>query len=56
MESSLKDRIDGTIDYIEIYSYPELKKIDTLQGKIIIAVAVKFSKVRLIDNLVIKIN
>lgn len=56
METSLKDRIDGTIDYIEIYSYPDLTEIDTLQGKIIIAVAVKFSKVRLIDNIVIEIN
>jgi pantoate--beta-alanine ligase len=56
IEEHLKNHLSGTIDYIEIYSYPDLKKIREIYGKIIVAVAVKFSKVRLIDNLVIEIS
>jgi len=40
----------GKIDYIEIYEYPTLNKIDILQGQIIIAIAVAFTSARLIDN------
>lgn len=45
----------GQIDYIEILSYPQLKDLKKLEGNIIIALAVKFSKVRLIDNIIIQI-
>lgn len=44
------------IDYVEILSYPQLKQLEELEGRIIIALAVKFSKVRLIDNLIIDID
>ena len=53
MEKLIEEKTDGKIDYIEIYAFPELEKMDKLQGKIIIALAVKFSKVRLIDNIVV---
>ncbi|MEO2076416.1 MAG: pantoate--beta-alanine ligase [Bacillus sp. (in: firmicutes)] len=43
----------GQIDYVEIYSYPQLKPLEKIEGTIIIALAVKFSKVRLIDNSII---
>ncbi|TDL76966.1 pantoate--beta-alanine ligase [Rhodococcus qingshengii] len=43
----------GQIDYVEIYSYPQLKEIENLEGTCIIALAVKFSKVRLIDNIIL---
>ncbi|PWW30331.1 pantothenate synthetase [Cytobacillus oceanisediminis] len=46
----------GHIDYVEILSYPDLKELDRLEGTIIIAIAVKFTKVRLIDNVIITIN
>lgn len=51
----ITEKTEGKIDYIEIYSYPMLKEITELQGKVIIAVAVKFSKVRLIDNIILEI-
>lgn len=51
----ITEKTDGKIDYIEIYSYPMLKEITELQGKFIIALAVKFSKVRLIDNIILEI-
>jgi len=56
MKSYLQNHTSGWIDYIEIYSYPELKKLDQLKGKIIIALAVKFSQVRLIDNLILEME
>ncbi|WP_147533763.1 pantoate--beta-alanine ligase [Bacillus marasmi] len=55
VESHINENTDGIVDYIEIYSYPELKVIEQVNGKIIIAVAVRFSKVRLIDNLIIQL-
>lgn len=41
----------GIIDYVEVYQYPELQPIESLSGKIIIAIAVKFENARLIDNI-----
>ena len=49
-------RTNGTIDYVEIYSYPELEPLETLTGRFILALAVKFSHVRLIDNLIMEID
>lgn len=46
----------GIIDYVEIFSYPQLKPLEKLEGTIIIALAVKFTKVRLIDNLIMEID
>jgi pantoate--beta-alanine ligase len=46
----------GQIDYVEIYSYPQLKEIEHLEGTCIIAVAVKVSKVRLIDNIILNVR
>ncbi|MEH7391113.1 pantoate--beta-alanine ligase [Bacillus sp. JJ1503] len=56
MKELISEKTSGTIDYIEIYSYPNLKEIEELEGNIIIALAVKFSKARLIDNLILTIN
>ncbi|MCM3114605.1 pantoate--beta-alanine ligase [Neobacillus sp. MER 74] len=46
----------SVIDYVQIYSYPQLKPLEKLEGTIIIALAVKFTKVRLIDNIITKID
>ncbi|MGG5253820.1 pantoate--beta-alanine ligase [Neobacillus sp. SM06] len=46
---------DAVIDYVEIYIYPELTPLDQLAGTIIIALAVKFANVRLIDNIILTI-
>jgi pantoate--beta-alanine ligase len=47
---------NGIIDYVEVLSYPHLKPLEKLEGTIIIALAVKFTKVRLIDNLITQID
>ncbi|GLH65216.1 pantoate--beta-alanine ligase [Parageobacillus sp. G301] len=43
------------IDYVEVYSYPDLKPLEKLHGKVIIAVAVRFASARLIDNITLDI-
>lgn len=53
ISEEITEKTNGKIDYVEIYSYPELKEIVELKGTIIIALAVKFPKARLIDNIVI---
>jgi pantoate--beta-alanine ligase len=50
----MKEMTGSEIDYVEIYSYPNLKEVkEPRDGEsLIIAVAAKFSKARLIDNIV----
>ncbi|MFD2679482.1 pantoate--beta-alanine ligase [Bacillus seohaeanensis] len=59
VKNSIKDflslHITGAIDYIEIYSYPKLERVEKLQGEIIIALAVQFKEARLIDNIIINV-
>jgi pantoate--beta-alanine ligase len=56
MESYIQKNTSGIVDYIEIYSYPQLKPVTGNEQKIIIALAIKFSKARLIDNIIIPMN
>lgn len=50
MESS------GKVDYFEILTYPQLEGVKELTGTIIIAIAVQFSKARLIDNIIFELG
>ncbi|KXZ18046.1 pantoate--beta-alanine ligase [Bacillus nakamurai] len=54
--TAIIENTSGVIDYVELYAYPELTPIETLNGKIILACAVQFSKARLIDNIIIDID
>ncbi|WP_419881190.1 pantoate--beta-alanine ligase [Peribacillus sp. B-H-3] len=51
----IESHTSGIIDYAEVYSYPALKPLDKLSGKVLIAIAVKFERARLIDNITITI-
>lgn len=42
------------IDYVGIYEYPSLKTIETINNQALAAVAVRFGKTRLIDNIILK--
>ncbi len=42
------------IDYVNIYAYPSLAQIEMIEEVAIIAVAVKFGKTRLIDNIILE--
>ncbi|MBO3079988.1 pantoate--beta-alanine ligase [Mammaliicoccus sciuri] len=49
----LESNVSGDIVEVAIYSYPELEEQHTIEGQIFISLAVKFSKARLIDNIII---
>ncbi|MCL6587782.1 MAG: pantoate--beta-alanine ligase, partial [Anoxybacillus sp.] len=55
IEDYLTTHTSGVIDYVDVYSYPELKPLDTLAGNIIIAIAVRFTNARLIDNITMNV-
>ncbi|WP_080872052.1 pantoate--beta-alanine ligase [Oceanobacillus timonensis] len=50
----LTENISGNVEDIAVYSYPELVEQPLITGQIFISLAVKFSKARLIDNIIIK--
>lgn len=43
----------AVIDYVELYSFNELKEISQVKGESLLAIAVKIGKTRLIDNIII---
>lgn len=43
----------ANIDYVDLYSFPDLETIETIEGKVLIALAVRFGSTRLIDNAII---
>ena len=54
IEDMIRTETSGEIDYISILSYPQLEKVEQItENDIIIAIAVKFSKARLIDNIIL---
>jgi len=44
------------IDYVEIYSYPDLEPVDKIQGPALLALAVKIGQTRLIDNTILGVR
>jgi pantoate--beta-alanine ligase len=56
IRKEIEQYTSGKVDYIEVYTYPELKPIKQAAGKIIIALAVQFSKARLIDNVIVDVQ
>lgn len=44
----------AVIDYVEIYSFPELEEIEYINREAIMAIAVKIGKTRLIDNVILE--
>lgn len=54
LNHNLNDRLNlGEIEYAEVLTYPELERTDRCNGKVIVALAVQYSKARLIDNIVL---
>ena len=46
----------GTVDYTDLYAYPSLTMVEKVKGRIILAIAVKFENVRLIDNITLTVK
>lgn len=55
VEDHMRSQMQAEIDYVEILSFPELTPVSIPNGKLIVAAAVKFSKARLIDNIIIEV-
>lgn len=55
----VRNRLSGlkgaSIDYVEIRSLPDLKETDRLDSPALLALAVRFGKTRLIDNIVLEV-
>ncbi|GIN70085.1 pantothenate synthetase [Bacillus sp. J14TS2] len=52
----IEKHTSGKIDYIELLRFPELQPVQMIEGKVIIAIAVQFSKARLIDNMILNVE
>lgn len=59
IKALLKERIEAgplaAVDYIEIYDSDALQDIKTIDREVLIALAVRFGKTRLIDNLLVEV-
>ncbi len=44
------------IDYVEIYSYPDLEPVEIIKGPALLALAVRFGRARLIDNIILQLS
>lgn len=53
MEELISSMPEANIDYIEIVDAENLQPVKEIKGKILIALAVKFGKARLIDNIIV---
>ncbi|KAB7672953.1 pantoate--beta-alanine ligase [Bacillus sp. B1-b2] len=51
LKEFIEANTSGSVDYLEILTYPTLEEIVERSGSIIVAGAVQFSKARLIDNI-----
>ena len=53
----ISEKTSGRIDYFEVLDAGSLKDIKkTIKGRVLIATAVKFKKVRLIDNIIFSLK
>lgn len=43
------------IDYVEIYSHPDLEPVEAIEGPTLLALAVKMGRARLIDNIILDV-
>lgn len=43
-------------EYVEVYNYPSLQEITTIEGKALLALAVRIGKTRLIDNIILEVK
>ncbi len=53
VEKNIAAEASAKIDYVEIWSYPDLQEIEGMVEKALLAVAVRFGRTRLIDNIIL---
>lgn len=54
IKNYLTEHTNGEIDEVAIYSYPSLQAVSEIAEQVFISLAVKYSKARLIDNIILK--
>ncbi|CAI8700402.1 pantoate--beta-alanine ligase [Bacillus pseudomycoides] len=52
----IEKNTQGIVDYADLYAYPTLTEVETIGGRIILAIAVKFDNARLIDNITLTVE
>ncbi len=55
IKSTVESEPLAKIEYISIVDCADLKEVKTVQGKVLIALAVRFGKTRLIDNIIVEV-
>lgn len=55
IEDTIKSSPDASIVYIEIYDARDLRDVEEIKDRVLIALAVKFGTTRLIDNLIVEV-
>jgi len=55
IESAIKTEKLAVIDYVEVVSADNLETMEELRGSVLIALAVRFGKTRLIDNVIVEV-
>lgn len=46
----------AAVEYVQMYSFPDLQEITTVRDKVLLAVAVRFGTTRLIDNMILEVK
>jgi pantoate--beta-alanine ligase len=55
IEKEIRAVADAVIDYVEVVDADTMEAVDTIAGKILIAVAVTLGRTRLIDNIQVEV-
>ncbi|KIH70979.1 pantoate--beta-alanine ligase [Salinicoccus roseus] len=53
IEAHVEDHASGMIDDLQIFTHPDLNPVQNIDGDVIIFIAVKFERTRLIDNMMV---
>ena len=53
VRATIKEKLTNQIDYVEVVETETLESIEFIEDSVVIAAAVRMSKVRLIDNIMI---
>jgi len=56
MCTTINSSPEANIDYAEIYDADDLADVDEIQGRVLLALAVKIGTTRLIDNLIVEVQ
>ena len=55
VKDTIQSEKTSQIDYVEMYKLPGLKPVENkIEGKVLLALAVKFGTTRLIDNVILE--